>query len=151
MDLAALLRAAAAADYEARPHRRAVRVTRCDACRTTGTPDLLRSALENVIRNAVRYTPENTEVEVSLATMDSPNFAAICVLDHGPGVPEKELKEILRPFHRAESARDRARGGTGLGLTIAARAIELHGGQIAASNAQRGGLLIEIRLPTTPA
>lgn len=158
VDLAALLRAVVAdADYEALPHHRAVRLTHCDNCSTTGTPELLRSALENVVRNAVRYTPEDTEVEVSLRKDETDrtnpeigfdsSFTFIQVLDRGPGVPEAELKNILRPFHRAESARDRARGGAGLGLTIAARAVELHGGKIAVSNSSGGGLLVEIRLP----
>jgi len=146
VNLEALLHAVVAdADYEARRHHRAVRVMHCDACSITGTPELLRSALENVVRNAVRYTPEYTEVEISLT--HAPGAATIRVLDRGPGVPEAELNDIFRPFHRAESARDRARGGAGLGLTIAARAIELHGGQINASNAPNGGLHVEIDLP----
>lgn len=147
IELAALLRAVAAdADYEARPHRRAVRVAQCEPCTVLGTPDLVRSALENVIRNAARYTSEHSEVEISLRCA-SGEMARIRVLDQGPGVPEAQLKDIFRPFYRAESSRDRARGGAGLGLTIAARAIELHGGQIAASNAPGGGLLVEIELP----
>ncbi len=149
VDVAALLRAVAAdADYEARPHRRTVCVTHCDGCTTTGTPDLLRSALENVVRNAVLYTAKDSEVEVSLRH-ESDGMALIRVLDRGPGVPETELRDIFRPFHRAESARDRTRGGTGLGLTITARAVELHGGTIEANNAPQGGLVIEIRLPAS--
>ncbi|MBW3637559.1 MAG: HAMP domain-containing protein [Armatimonadetes bacterium] len=147
VDLAVLLQAVAAdADFEARSHRRAVRVTLCEPCTLLGTPDLLRSALENVVRNAVRYTPENTEVEISLRCAPD-ETALIRVADQGRGVPETELEAIFRPFHRTSGARDRASGGAGLGLTIAARAVELHGGQIGASNAAGGGLVIEIRLP----
>ncbi len=147
VDLAALLQAVAAdANYEARPHRRGVRVTQSEVCTVLGTPDLLRSALENVVRNAVRYTPENTEVEVSLCRAPS-ETALVRVADRGTGVPEAELEDIFRPFHRTSSARDRASGGAGLGLTIAARAVELHGGQIRARNAAGGGLEVEIQLP----
>ncbi len=147
VDLAALLQAVAAdADYEARSHRRAVHMTLCEPCTLLGTPDLLRSALENVVRNAVRYTPENTEVEISLRCAPD-ETALIRVADRGGGVPETELEAIFRPFHRTSGARDRASGGAGLGLTIAARAVELHGGHIGASNAAGGGLVIEIRLP----
>ncbi len=146
VDLATLLQAVAAdADYEARPHQRRVRVTHSEPCTLLGTPELLRSALENVVRNAARYTPDGTAVEISLCRTPD-QMALIRVEDRGCGVPESELQDIFRPFHRTASARDRKSGGAGLGLTIAARAVELHGGKIDALNARGGGLVIEIQL-----
>ncbi len=69
------------------------------------------------------------------------------VRDHGPGVPEEHISSIFDPFHRVEDARDRERGGVGLGLAIASRAAEVHGGRISASNAPEGGLIVEICVP----
>lgn len=152
---------AADADFEARAGRRVVTVTECRECTTLGTRDLLRSAIENVIRNAARYTPADTAVEVSLQpdyggrlTHDSvangtasAQYAVVRVRDHGPGVPEAELKDVFQPFYRASGARERQSGGTGLGLAITARAVELHGGNVHAVNAPDGGLIVEIRLP----
>jgi signal transduction histidine kinase len=71
----------------------------------------------------------------------------VSVRDHGPGVPEKDLKLIFEPFYRVDAARDRAGGGEGLGLAIAARAIAVHGGSIEAHNAPDGGLEVAMRLP----
>lgn len=115
----------------------------------TGDPELLHSAIENVVRNAVRYTADGTAVEISLGTDAERRHAVITVSDHGPGVGEDVLTEIFEPFFRASEARDRASGGHGLGLAIARRAVELHGGSIAAANAPGGGLIVTIRLPLT--
>ncbi len=117
-----------------------------------GDPDLLRSAAENVIRNATRYTAEGTTVEVRLKRQDGPNGEemVIQVSDSGPGVPEAALAKIFEPFYRLDDARNRQTGGAGLGLSIADRAIRLHGGQVRASNRKEGGLEVEIRIPTTP-
>jgi signal transduction histidine kinase len=109
-----------------------------------GDPELLRSAFENVIRNAVRYGPSGSAVTVTAARRDN---IEVIVRDHGPGVPEKDLKLIFEPFYRVDAARDRAVGGEGLGLAIAARAIALHGGSIEAHNAPDGGLEVAMRLP----
>jgi signal transduction histidine kinase len=109
-----------------------------------GDPELLRSAFENVIRNAVRYGPSGSAVVVTAARRDG---VAVAVRDHGPGVPEKDLKLIFEPFYRVDAARDRAGGGEGLGLAIAARAIAIHGGSIEAHNAAGGGLEVAMRLP----
>ena len=109
-----------------------------------GDPELLRSAFENVIRNAVRYGPSGSAVVVTAARRD---WIEVSVRDHGPGVPEKDLKLIFEPFYRVDAARDRAGGGEGLGLAIAARAIAVHGGSIEAHNAPDGGLEVGMRLP----
>ncbi len=150
VDLAALVRDVAEdADYEARSQNRAVQVVSSDDCSIKGVEELLRSAVENVVRNAVRYTPEGTAVEVALRKQNggSNNFAVISVRDRGHGVPEDSLDKIFRPFYRTEDARDRqSGGGTGLGLAITERAVRLHGGSVQAANASGGGLSVEMRL-----
>lgn len=114
-----------------------------------GDPELIRSTFENIIRNAVRYSPSGSRVEVEARRVTQGNepSAEVCVRDQGPGVPEKDLTLIFEPFYRVGSARDRAGGGEGLGLAIAARAVAVHGGRIAASNQATGGLAVRIELP----
>lgn len=146
VDLAQLIAEIVAdADYEAQTRERAVRVTHTQPCHLTGTASLLGSAIENVVRNAARYTAPGTAVEVSLSCNE--NETLITVRDHGPGVPEAALTQIFQPFYRVEAARDRESGGVGLGLAITERAIRSHGGSVSAANAPDGGLVIEIRLP----
>ena len=100
------------ANYEARPLHKEVKVLQLEKCRVTGSPELLRSAVENVVRNAVRYTAIGSAVEVTLRwKLDT---ALLTVRDHGPGVPETELQRIFEPFYRVSEARDRASGGAGL-------------------------------------
>jgi signal transduction histidine kinase len=150
IDLAALVREVADdADFEARSRERTVRIVASEDCTVSGVSDLLRSAIENVVRNAVRHTAQGTEVAISLRCEDSNGFkeAVVSVQDHGKGVPEEAIEEIFRAFYRVEHARDRKTGGTGLGLAIAARAVRLHGGTIKAANVVAGGLIVEIRLP----
>jgi signal transduction histidine kinase len=140
------------ADFEAKSRKRHVRVTQSDACTISGNRQLLRSAIENVIRNAVNYTAEGTEVQVALLreSMNGHTIALIRVRDHGRGVPEELLNDIFLPFYRVGDARDRSSGGSGLGLSITDRAIRLHGGSVNAANCLDGGLLIELRLPCVP-
>jgi two-component system sensor histidine kinase CpxA len=117
-------------------------------------PDLLRSAIENAVRNATRYTAEGTMVEVRLerqhALKGNGEEIVVRVLDFGPGVPNEALAKIFEPFYRLDDARNRQTGGAGLGLSIADRAIRLHGGTLRASNRREGGLEIEIRIPSVP-
>lgn len=150
IDLCALVREVSDdADFEARSRDRSVRTKTCEACLTNGVAGLLKSAIENVVRNAVRHTAEGTEVEIALSCedVDGSRQAVITVRDHGAGVPEAAVEEIFRPFYRVEDARDRQSGGTGLGLAIAARAMRLHGGTIKAANATGGGLIVNLTLP----
>lgn len=139
------------ADFEAQAFERSVQAIASTDCTVLGNVTLLRSAIENVIRNAVRYTNENTAVEVSLTTENGK--AIISVRDHGPGVPEESLPKLFRPFYRVDEARDRKTGGVGLGLSIAERAVRLHGGSVRARNAEPQGLVVELELPcsTDPA
>ena len=141
------------ADFEARSRDSAVRLLQAEDCTTQGNAGLLRSAFENVVRNAVRYTAPSTAVEIRLqcqAQNGGKAQAVLTVRDHGPGVPEQEIGNLFRPFYRLDAARERQTGGTGLGLAIAERAVRLHQGTISARNAEGGGLLLEIRLPASP-
>ncbi|MGH9943439.1 MAG: ATP-binding protein [Pyrinomonadaceae bacterium] len=137
------------ADFEARGRNRSVRIVESRECSLLGNSELLRSAIENVVRNGVRYTAESTSVEVTLRCLSngSASGAVIRVRDHGKGVPEEALGELFRPFYRVGAARDRQTGGTGLGLAITERAVRLHGGKVKAANAEDGGLIVEIELP----
>jgi len=111
----------------------------------------LRSACENIIRNAVRFTPPGTEVEVVLKTEIRRDFrqAVLSVRDHGPGVPEEALQQIFQPFFRVKVPHGPRRdNGTGLGLAIALEAIRQHRGTITASNASPTGLEVRMMLPT---
>jgi len=144
------------ADFEARARNRSVKFTTPGKVVIEGIPNLIRRAIENVVRNAVHYTREGTEVEIKLFTdseatpgkADRPEdqHAVIVVRDHGPGVPDAALSEIFRPFYRVDEARDREAGGVGLGLAIAERAVRLHGGSVKAANADGGGLEVTITL-----
>ena len=150
VDLAALVgEVVADANFEAGNMNRSVCLTVCEPCRIAGVAPLLRSAVENVVRNAVQYTPEHTVVAVSLrcSVAADREVAVISVRDHGAGVPAEALADIFRPFYRVADARDRESGGTGLGLAITERAVRLHGGSITAANHTAGGFIIEIRLP----
>lgn len=109
-----------------------------------GDEFLLASALENILRNAIRYTAPQTSVRVVVRRVGSGN-AVIEVLDEGPGVPEHLLTDMFRPFFRVETARDRDAGGAGLGLSIAQRSIAVCGGSVSAKNYEKG-LLVEVRL-----
>jgi two-component system sensor histidine kinase CpxA len=109
-----------------------------------GDAELLRRAVENVLRNAIRFAPRDTAVELSVEAR--PAAALVRVRDYGPGVPEEALGRIFDAFYRVETHRDRMSGGVGLGLSIARRAVELHGGRVRARNAGPG-LAVEIELP----
>jgi len=130
------------ADFEANAVGKSVTITHADNCRIMGNEELVGSAVENVLRNAVRYTRDGTAVEVSLKS--SNGSAIVSVQDHGGGVPDDELQNLFRPFYRVGEARDRNSGGTGLGLAIAEQAIKVHKGRIQARNLG-DGLSVEIR------
>jgi two-component system sensor histidine kinase CpxA len=118
-----------------------------------GDASLLHSALENVVRNAVRYTGEGTSVEVVLSQTAGPNGAqaSLRVSDCGPGVPRDSLDKLFLPFYRLDDARGRLTGGVGLGLAITERAVRFHGGKVIATNRPEGGLQVEINLPLAAA
>jgi signal transduction histidine kinase len=110
-----------------------------------GDPELLRRAIENVVRNAIRYAPPDTDVE--LRTDDGPAGLVITVRDAGAGVPDESLPRLVQPFFRAEDARDYSpSSGVGLGLSIAHRAVQLHHGTLIAENAHPG-LRVKLTFP----
>lgn len=106
--------------------------------------ELVRRALENVLRNAVRFSPAGTAIDVELR--ETSERVRFTVRDYGPGVPEGDLERIFEPFFRVDESRETDRGGAGLGLSIARRAIELHEGTIKARNSEPG-LVVAIELP----
>jgi len=137
------------AAFEAQSRRCEVEVTIVDDCVVSGSASLLHSAIENVVRNAIRYTQEGSSVQVRLeqgSGLAGPQ-AIVSVSDSGPGVPNEALDKLFLPFYRIDDARGRQTGGVGLGLAITQRAISLHEGTIRAANRPEGGLMVEIRLP----
>ena len=148
VDLAAVVETVCAdGNYEAQARERRVRVTATVPMHVRGHGQLLHRALENVVRNAIRHTPEGGGVYVTLAAGPGPSNATITVTDEGDGVPPEALGTIFEPFYRVGDARDRASGGTGLGLSISDRAVRAHGGTIRARNLPEAGLEVEITLP----
>jgi two-component system, OmpR family, sensor histidine kinase CpxA len=137
------------ADFEARNRNCSVRFSSQSKCVIKGSQDLIRSAIENVVRNALRYTADGTEVNIELKEERTGNglTAVIRVEDQGQGVPEEELSSIVQPFYRVAESRERKTGGAGLGLAITDRIVRLHEGNLSAMNAHQGGLIVEIRLP----
>ena len=119
--------------------------------RVSGDPELLRSAFENVIRNAVRYSPAGAVVVIGarrVAHAQKSDTVEVAVRDSGPGVPTEDLALIFEPFYRVDAAREHhGAGGEGLGLAIAARALAVHGGTITARNVAGGGFAVVMNLP----
>ena len=140
---------AADANFEAQGRNCGVESVIKEDCLVMGAPLLLHSAIENVVRNAARYTREGTSAQITLDRGSGRDGAeaVIRIVDSGPGVPEEALDKLFRPFYRIDDARGRQTGGAGLGLAITERAVCLHGGTVKASNRPEGGLQIEIRLP----
>ncbi|NNL56529.1 MAG: hypothetical protein HKO71_02140 [Pseudomonadales bacterium] len=138
------------------------RRTAADEALVSANASQLHSALENIIRNAIHYTNEGTQVEVTLSESSEPPHAAngasareehsywVSVSDCGPGVPEQELPRIFEPFYRVDRARNRKTGGYGIGLAIVHRVIAAHHGNVHAHNGANG-LVVEVQLPKNAA
>ena len=136
------------AQFEVKEEGKSIVIARADDCWVNGDPSLLRSCIENVVRNAIHHTKPQTEVELSLEVLaKGSDSARILVADRGDGVPPEALDRIFEPFYRVTQAREHQTGGTGLGLSIAQRIAIVHGGTIRAHNRDGGGLKLEIRLP----
>lgn len=135
------------ARFEAEAAGRSVIVTSASAATVSSNRALLRSALENVVRNAVRHAPHGSAVTIELERPAGGAQAVIRVRDCGPGVPVAALDRLFDPFFRVDDARDRSSGGVGLGLAIARQAMLAHGGQARAENHPDGGLLVRLELP----
>jgi two-component system sensor histidine kinase CpxA len=131
--------------FEAEQHGSHVEIGTRDACSVDGSEELLRRALENVLRNAVRFTEPGSTVRADLGA--DGGQVSLRVRDHGPGVPESALEDIFKPFYRVGDDRARGSGGTGIGLAITRRAVLLHGGAVSAENVEGGGLLVTLTLP----
>jgi len=134
------------AEYEARQRQCTVTFHADDQCAVSGNQELLYRAIENVVRNAIRYTENDTEVEIWLRKT-AKGCAEIEVSDRGPGIPENQREAILRPFYRVDYARSPKTGGFGVGLAIADRAVRLHHGDLCAKNRPGGGATFRITLP----
>lgn len=130
------------AKFEAEGKGKTVEVIKKSEVRIIGNERLLQSAIENVLRNALRYTSD--KVDVSLETAG--DTAIVKIRDYGEGIPEQELQKIFNPFYRVSEARDRKSGGIGLGLSITEQAVQAHNGTVSAKNTDHG-LLVEIKLP----
>ncbi|TXS90170.1 HAMP domain-containing protein [Parahaliea maris] len=148
IDLLALLRQLCAdADFEARAGDRHVHLQcELEQALVATRGDLLRKTFENILRNAVHHSPPGSRVEVHLSGRES--RYVISVRDTGPGIPDEELQRIFDAFYRVDTARSRDTGGHGLGLSIAKRAVEQHGGNIQASNCHPG-LQVTVELPAS--
>ena len=167
MNLRPLLESIAAdARYEGQHENKSVSLAASQDAWITGDPALLRSAIENVVRNAVRYSHPNQAVDIHLSIqpnglratqgssvtpgqtdIHSHSTVQLTVEDHGDGVPPESLPRLFEAFYRVSGARDRQSGGSGLGLSIAQRVVLWHGGSISARNRKAGGLAVEIILP----
>lgn len=118
-------------------------------CAVRGNSELLRAAIENIMRNAIRYTHENSVIYVETLSSNDQGMpvAVMRVIDDGPGIPEDELKAVLKPFYQLDKSRSWQKAGFGIGLAIANRAAIVHGGAIDIRNRKKGGLIVEMRIP----
>lgn len=137
------------AEFEANVAGRDLTVRYNGPCPIEGCAELLRGAVDNVVRNAIHFAPEGSEVEVHLAQA-GPALARITVQDRGPGVPESQIAMLFDPFFRVvpNGTAPVHRTGSGLGLAIASEAVKKHGGRIAATNCPGSGLLVTMEIPT---
>lgn len=146
VDVVELLQAIADdADFEARASQRALRLDAPERFVTTAHGELLYRAFENVIRNALKFSPPGSEIEVVARLADDGNTLVTTISDRGPGVPEPLLQAIFEPFTRVEGSASVR--GAGLGLAIARRAMLLHGGSVEAARREGGGLVVTLSLP----
>jgi two-component system sensor histidine kinase CpxA len=129
------------ARFEAEPHKIAIELSIDKPLKMTGDPELLHSTVDNVLRNALRFSPEDGSIDVSMTQND--NEVNVTISDQGPGVPNDKLERLFDPFYRL----DQSNSGAGLGLNIALQAVQMHEGKISASNNQPNGLNVTITLP----
>ncbi|MFJ1267757.1 two-component system sensor histidine kinase CpxA [Legionella lytica] len=152
VDIPALLQSIVQdANYECNHEIARVHTEQLDPCQLLVDHRLIHRAIENIVRNALRYSPDTEQIRVSLRYDANKEHVSIEISDKGPGVPEEQLEKIFNPFYRVDTAREKKTGGYGLGLAIALRAVQLHQGSIAAENNPDGGLLVRIKLKTQEA
>ena len=133
------------ARFEAVPHKIQIALNVDAPVRMTGDAQLLHSTVDNVLRNALRFTPDNGEIQVAMSTEQERVVISIC--DQGPGVPEDKLERLFDPFYRL----DQSNSGAGLGLNIALQAVQMHEGRIYAQNVTPNGLQVTIEIPVCTA
>jgi signal transduction histidine kinase len=149
VDMAALAREVALdAEFESQIDKRHVDVRAEGSIWARGEASLLRSALENLVRNALHYTAPDSAVRIRV--LQRGDRIEVVVRDHGSGVPADALPRLFAPFYRVDESRTRQTGGTGLGLAIVQHIVARHGGHIHAENAETGGLEVKIDLPAAP-
>ncbi|MCF7821730.1 MAG: HAMP domain-containing protein [Mariprofundaceae bacterium] len=136
------------ANYEFSGQNKQVRLVTTVPVIMLGSAHLIRSAIENVVRNGMKYTPADTMVDICMKA-EAEDQIEIKICDCGEGVPDESLSRLFDPFYRVGEARDRQGGGFGLGLSIAARVIRSHGGSVHAQNREGGGLQVTITLPAS--
>jgi two-component system, OmpR family, sensor histidine kinase CpxA len=137
------------AEYEAQQRCCRIQVLEHSDCTVQGNQELIYRAIENIVRNAIRYTRQDTVVELKIRCEERAGLRMVTldVSDSGPGIPETELENVFRPFYRVDTARQQDTGGFGVGLAIADRAVRLHHGEVRARNRPEGGLIISLSLP----
>jgi two-component system sensor histidine kinase CpxA len=153
LDLASLLQSIIN-DYEQMASEKSIVInfnSRCEEALVATYGNMLVGVFENILRNAIHYTPISGTIEINLSHKDNESTFVIEIADSGTGVPEALLNDIFQPFFRTDSARDRESGGHGLGLAIAHRSVTLHYGKIWAENKAKGGLKITVEIPALPA
>lgn len=133
------------ANYEMQQYACPIIFIAPQSCQVVVNYTLLRSAIENIIRNALRYTPADQSIRVLLNVLD--DKVNIIIEDYGSGIPEEKLAQVFDPFFRVDDSRTQGTGGFGLGLAIAKRAILLHHGSVLAENLASGGLRVVLTLP----
>jgi len=136
------------ATFEAAATEATIHYQNSGEIKVNGDAALLRSAVENIVRNAVFYSGQGGRIDVSLEKANG--AAVISVRDNGPGVPENALPLLFKPFYRVDDSRGTNTGGMGLGLAIVRNAAAIHGGSVSAKNVAPHGLEVELRLPMTP-
>ena len=116
-------------------------------------PDRLRQVVQNLLHNAVRFTPAGGQVTVIVKEerVDQDRWVTVEVADDGPGIPAEDLSRIFEPFYRVDPSRSRASGGTGMGLAVVKLLVEVHGGSVRAENRPAGGSRFIVQLPASPA
>jgi two-component system, OmpR family, sensor histidine kinase CpxA len=136
-------------NFEAQTKQCAVVVYSSDPCATRATKEQLRRAIENVVRNAIRYSQSNRKIEITIDRQVSSvqSWAVVQVRDYGPGVAQQHLEKIFQPFYRVLTSNAQQTGGAGLGLAITDRIIRMYGGAVKATNASTGGLIVHLELP----